>query len=119
MTSLTNDDFAASGDKAFWVAPAPQGKISTLPSPKRERKISPILSRSERAAASGGVRWHNAADTHSSMLMTIEEARTELRMGRSYIYKLVKEGKLTLVKLGRASRLRREDIERLAKQGDG
>jgi excisionase family DNA binding protein len=39
-------------------------------------------------------------------------------MGRSYIYKLVKEGKLTLVKLGRASRLRREEIERLAKQGD-
>jgi excisionase family DNA binding protein len=120
MTSLTNDDFADGGDAASWVEPAPRGKISTPPSPKRERQISPIPSRSERAAASRGVRCHNAAATRpdSSMLMTIEEARRELRMGRSYIYKLVKERKLTLVKLGRASRLRREEIERLAKQGD-
>src|SRR5262245_40907674 len=95
MTSLTNDDFAANGDGASWVEPAPKGKISTPPSPKRERQIPPIRSRSESAAASRGVRWHSAAATRpdSSMLMTTEEARRELRVGRSYIYKLVKERK--------------------------
>ena len=46
-------------------------------------------------------------------LLTVDEARQELRVGRTYFYKLVKGGHLRLVKLGRCSRARSEDIARL------
>jgi excisionase family DNA binding protein len=49
------------------------------------------------------------------LLLTIEEARRELRIGRSLLYRLIEQGKLKLIKIGRASRLRREDIQRLAR----
>lgn len=46
----------------------------------------------------------NTADD-GTLLLKIEEAQAKLRCSRSKIYELGAEGKLTLVKLGRATRV--------------
>ncbi len=48
------------------------------------------------------------------ILVTVEEARALLCVGRSLLYRLIAEGKLPVVKLGRATRVRLADIQRLA-----
>jgi len=50
-------------------------------------------------------------------LMTIPEACAALRVSRGFIYALAKREALTLVKLGRASRVRAADVARLAQTG--
>jgi excisionase family DNA binding protein len=58
---------------------------------------------------------NSISTAQDGLLLTIEEARRELRIGRSLLYRLIEQGKLKLIKIGRASRLRREDILRLAR----
>lgn len=47
----------------------------------------------------------------SHCLLTIDEARAELRCGRSKFYELVKQGKIRLRKLGRNSFVTRADLD--------
>jgi excisionase family DNA binding protein len=49
----------------------------------------------------------------SHHLLTVDEARQELRIGRTYFYKLVKDGHLKLIKLGRCSRAKSGDVAKL------
>jgi excisionase family DNA binding protein len=45
---------------------------------------------------------------------TINETCAVLRLGRSKIYELIAQGKLSMVKIGRSTRIRWSDIERFA-----
>jgi len=56
------------------------------------------------------------APSHDTML-TIPEACAALRVSRGFIYTLQKRGALELVKLGRAARIRRSDVDRLIQAG--
>ena len=49
-------------------------------------------------------------------LLTIAETTAILKIGRSTLYSLVKDNKLAIVKIGRASRIRRSDIRLLVDQ---
>jgi excisionase family DNA binding protein len=44
-------------------------------------------------------------------LLTVEEARTELNIGRTLIYHLIYSGALPVVRVGRALRIRRRDLD--------
>lgn len=48
-----------------------------------------------------------------TILLTVEEARTELRIGRTLFYDLVKRGHIQLIKVGRCSRTSADGICRL------
>ena len=49
-----------------------------------------------------------------ALLLTIDEAARALRLGRVSIYKLIAQGKLPLVKIGRSTRLRAADVRAFA-----
>jgi excisionase family DNA binding protein len=54
-------------------------------------------------------------------LMTLEEARERLRIGRTKVYSMATSGELRTVRLGRSLRVREAEIERLIRsreQGD-
>jgi len=44
-------------------------------------------------------------------LLTIKEACEYLNLSRATIYKLIKEGKLTPIKIGRSTRLDKSDLD--------
>jgi excisionase family DNA binding protein len=44
-------------------------------------------------------------------LLTVEEVRAELNIGRTLAYQLVQSGQLPVVRVGRAVRVRRSDFE--------
>lgn len=48
------------------------------------------------------------------MFLTVRDFCREYAMSRSTAYRLVARGELRIVKIGRASRIRREDAERWA-----
>jgi excisionase family DNA binding protein len=50
-------------------------------------------------------------------LRTIPETAVQLRVSRNHVYALVSRGEITLVKLGRASRVRQSAIDRLIQSG--
>ena len=47
----------------------------------------------------------------TSLMLTAEEAASELRLGRSTVYELMASHALKFVKVGRARRIRRADLE--------
>jgi excisionase family DNA binding protein len=54
-------------------------------------------------------------------LLTIKEACEYLNLSRATIYKLIKEGKLTPIKIGRSTRLDKSDLDAFVesmKKGD-
>jgi putative molybdopterin biosynthesis protein len=54
-----------------------------------------------------------------SLLLTAEEVAHELRLGRSKVFEMLARGELPRVRIGRAVRIRRTDLERwVAEQGD-
>lgn len=44
-------------------------------------------------------------------LLTIEDVRAELNIGRTLVYRLVESGALPVVRIGRALRVRRVDLD--------
>ncbi|MEU7551073.1 helix-turn-helix domain-containing protein [Streptomyces sp. NPDC044571] len=59
---------------------------------------------------------NTAAKSVASVLCTVEDAVVLLRLGRSTIYELMGSGHLPFVKVGRARRIRRTDIDAFAAQ---
>jgi hypothetical protein len=60
----------------------------------------------------------NAMSTRSvGLSATISEGKRELRVRRSTIYELIRDGKLKLIKIDRALRARWEDRHRLGEGG--
>jgi excisionase family DNA binding protein len=53
----------------------------------------------------------DASITHAHMLMSIPEAASELCISRSTLWRLVNDGRLPVVSIGRRTLLRRTDIE--------
>ena len=49
-------------------------------------------------------------------LMTVEELRQFLRVGRTYAYGMLADGAMPSVRLGRALRVRRSDVERFVEE---
>lgn len=47
----------------------------------------------------------------NGLLLKVEEVGTELGLGRSKVYELIAAGELPSVQIGRARRVRREDLE--------
>lgn len=47
----------------------------------------------------------------NGLLLKVEEVGTELGLGRSKVYELIAAGELPSVHIGRALRVRREDLE--------
>ena len=45
------------------------------------------------------------------LLNTIPEAARALSMGRATIYELIRDGELTVLKIGRSSRIATDDLE--------
>jgi excisionase family DNA binding protein len=55
---------------------------------------------------------HNATDTnHSALLLTVSEAAERLRIGRTLMYDLIRQGAVTSVRVGRLRRVRLGDLE--------
>jgi excisionase family DNA binding protein len=50
-------------------------------------------------------------DAFASELLSMEEVRQTLGMGKSWTYRRVKSGEIPSVKLGRSIKVRREDLE--------
>lgn len=46
-----------------------------------------------------------------SMLLKVSEVADELRVARSYAYRLIQEGELPVVRIGRSVRVPREALE--------
>lgn len=53
----------------------------------------------------------------SPLLLTIGEAAYKLGMSEPFVHKLQRHHKITPVKMGRATRYRLEEVERLASDG--
>ncbi len=53
----------------------------------------------------------------AEQLMTIREVCAALRVQRGCLYGLQRRGALSFVKIGRAARIRRSDVERLMQAG--
>lgn len=51
--------------------------------------------------------------THVKRLMTVSEVAGALSMSRSTVYRLIDDGRLDVLHLGRAARIRSEDVDRL------
>jgi len=54
----------------------------------------------------------------SKRVLTVEEARKELRVSRSSIYAAIKSGELKSIKLGRRLLIPRAVLDALIEQGD-
>lgn len=54
---------------------------------------------------------HGKSGLGQSMLLRIPEVAAELRLGRSSIYQLIQNGELPVVRVGRAVRVARADLE--------
>lgn len=53
-----------------------------------------------------------------SRLLTVKEAMAALRVGRTLFYRLVKEGKIEIIRFGnRSTRVRVESVEKLMQHG--
>ena len=50
---------------------------------------------------------------NQTQLLTVDEARAELRVGRTLFYDLVRRGYIRLIKIGRCSRTKTEDVTKL------
>ncbi len=63
-------------------------------------------------SADGTVRasWADAVSA-PCRLLTIEEVRAELNIGRTLVYRLVWSGALPVVRIGHALRVRRADLD--------
>ena len=62
----------------------------------------------------GGRRGHRAVvqpGTGSRLLLTVEEAADCLGVGRTYMFRLLSEGLVRSVRLGKLRRIRPEDLE--------
>lgn len=51
-----------------------------------------------------------------AILMTVSEVTQELRCGRTMLYQFIRQGRLPVVKMGKATRIRREDVLTLIDQ---
>jgi len=49
-------------------------------------------------------------------LMTVEELRQFLRVGRTFTYGILADGAMPTLRLGRALRVRRSDVERFVEE---
>ena len=58
-----------------------------------------------------GVRDQLEWSTAGPMLLRIPEVAAELRLGRSSVYQLIQAGELPVVRIGRAVRVSRADLE--------
>ncbi|MEU9159044.1 helix-turn-helix domain-containing protein [Streptomyces sp. NPDC048424] len=57
-----------------------------------------------------------AAQSPSPVLCTVKDAVALLRLGRSTVYELMASGELPFIKLGRARRIKRADIDAFVAQ---
>jgi excisionase family DNA binding protein len=55
--------------------------------------------------------------TSEHELLTIPEAADLLRVGRSTVYAMIGAGQLPRLKIRKAVRVRRDDVERIAREG--
>jgi excisionase family DNA binding protein len=53
----------------------------------------------------------------ADVLLTIPQALDRLKVSRTWIYKMRKQGKIVIVKLGGMSRIRSSEVERLLTHG--
>jgi putative molybdopterin biosynthesis protein len=53
----------------------------------------------------------SARSAASTSILTFEETRTRLRVGRSTMFRLMKSGELKSFKIGRSLRFAEEDVE--------
>ena len=88
---------------------------------KRLTAIEKRLAMSERAVSERAVskRPSVARDTkpitnQQTVLLSVSEAMQHLAIGRTKFYALIKAGKFTPVKIGKATRIRRSEIEDFA-----
>ena len=51
-----------------------------------------------------------------AFLYTVQEAAQSLRMSRSKVYGLIKDGEIHSVKIGSSRRLRKQDLERFVEK---
>ena len=51
-------------------------------------------------------------------LMTVDEVASTLRVGRRFVYRLMEQGRLPWVMVGKRRRLRREDVIALLGEGE-
>src|SRR3978361_1538233 len=58
------------------------------------------------------------AGTSNRLLLTTEEASGVLRVGRTTVYALIKEGQLRSVHIGRSCRISRAELERYVSRLD-
>lgn len=49
-----------------------------------------------------------------TLLLTVNEACDTLRLGRTYLYRLINEGRLKAIKIGSATRITTESVRALA-----
>lgn len=52
-------------------------------------------------------------------LLTIKEAMKYLKIGRTTLYKLIKEGKIKPVKIGKRTLIDKADLDRLIEESKG
>jgi excisionase family DNA binding protein len=67
------------------------------------------------AVEQGASAQPNIQTTAASQLLTIKEFSKEFRVSRSTVYRLINTGELTACKIGRGTRLRRDDVLRWAR----
>jgi excisionase family DNA binding protein len=58
-------------------------------------------------------RQHSASASHTDSLSTIKEASETLKVSRSTLYLMIGQGKLPVVKIGRSTRIRRSDLNKM------
>ena len=64
------------------------------------------------------MRTEPEAGTNDRLLLTTEEAADALRVGRTTVYALIKEGQLRPVHIGRSCRISRAELERYVSRLD-
>lgn len=50
-------------------------------------------------------------------LVTVADVCSATSLSRPFVYKLIQDGKLSTIRIGRAVRVRYEDLERIIKEG--
>lgn len=58
-------------------------------------------------------RQHAEGESHTDSLATIKEAGEILKISRSTLYLMIGQGKLPIVRIGRSTRIRRSDLNKM------